>query len=148
MLNMGILPHGPIWLSELQALHLCLASWKRKGNRGTSFLPLRTIPMAFLPRSHWPEHRDIPSCKGGWETYSSFQVNIYWAQKSEDEYWGMTNHLCYSIHRFASFWKMQLFIAICPMKSGSPSPSLISCTSKLKSPLGVWLVKLGHMSMF
>lgn len=26
MLHMGILPHGPIWLSELQPLHLCLAS--------------------------------------------------------------------------------------------------------------------------
>ena len=39
--NMGLLPHGTIWLAELQALHLHLASRKRGEKRETPFLLLR-----------------------------------------------------------------------------------------------------------
>ena len=76
----GALLHGPKCLSELQPLHVHLASRKRKGKSGTCFLPLRTLLMMFLLNSHWLEHRDTPRCKGGWETFFFFLLRSLCAQ--------------------------------------------------------------------
>lgn len=79
------LPHGPVWLLELEPLNVYSSQWEREWVERPLFLP-GSFPYAVTP-SCWPELSPVvtPGCEGGQDTRPWLSAVTSWLGTKEWE---------------------------------------------------------------
>lgn len=79
------LPHGPVWLLELEPLNVYSSQWEREWVERPLFLP-GSFPYAVTP-SCWPELSPVvtPGCEGGQDTRPWLPAVTSWLGTKEWE---------------------------------------------------------------